>query len=411
MKNAPPPDVQRFKTRIVGHDLVAPEKLVANPLNWRLHPDTQKKVMRSTLTELGWVQSVIVNKRTGRMIDGHMRVELAVEEKEKFVPVVYVDLSEEEERAVLASLDPLGDMATTNEQVLRKILEDTETVDVESLFPAIAKEKEAETYSDAELDPAALAEEVDETITEAPIAEFSEHAVFSSSNEWGIPDLLDDMFSDAWPEEVYAGIAPPKDAKKCLFLDDRLPGDYAVSDGGILCYYVWDKHFEDIWRDAVASVQHHVDRNFGAVVMPDFSLWRDDPFASQLWNVYRSRWMARYWQEAGLKVIPNLQTGTPSVYPWAIHTLPKKCPVLAVQCRGTSDDLGKKLFLACVREAVKVVRPERMFIYGGIENKHWLEGNLPKGPQYGWLSSVANLRNRMLKEKRTKTGSKKRKAR
>jgi hypothetical protein len=403
MKPNKQPLPSRFKNRIVEHGMVNPAELKANPMNWRLHPDAQKKVMKNTLVDLGWVQSVVVNKRTGRMIDGHMRVELAVEEKEPFVPVVYVDLSEAEERAMLAVLDPLGDMATTNEQTLRKLLDGSE-VDIEALFPAIAKEKETETYTDAELDPDALAEAVDETITEAPIAEFSEHAVFSSSNEWGIPDLLDDMFSDQWPEEVYAGISDPKDSSKTLFLDDRLPGDWTLTEGGILCYYVWDKHFEDIWRDAVSSVKHHIDRGFGSVVMPDFSLWRDDPFASQLWNVYRSRWMARYWQEAGLKVIPNLQTGTPSVYPWAIHTLPKKCPVLAVQCRGTSDDMGKKLFLACVREAVKVVQPERMFIYSGIENKHWLEGNLPKGPQYGWLSSVANLRNRMLAEKRTKTG-------
>ncbi len=49
-----------------------------------------------------------VNRVTGNMLDGHLRTELALERGESYLDVTYVELSPEEERLVLATLDPLG---------------------------------------------------------------------------------------------------------------------------------------------------------------------------------------------------------------------------------------------------------------------------------------------------------------
>ena len=57
--------------------------------------------MTNIFNEIGWIQDIIVNKTTGHIIDGHMRADLAVKNKEKLVPVKYVELSEEEERQAL----------------------------------------------------------------------------------------------------------------------------------------------------------------------------------------------------------------------------------------------------------------------------------------------------------------------
>ena len=65
------------------------------------------------LTEVGWVQDVIVHKASGFVVDGHAPVALAIKAGEK-VPVVYVELDEREEAVILATLDPVtmpGDMA------------------------------------------------------------------------------------------------------------------------------------------------------------------------------------------------------------------------------------------------------------------------------------------------------------
>ena len=117
------PIKNEYKSRIVGHGEENPSNLVANPKNWRTHPPAQEAAMRDVLDEIGWVQEVIVNKRTGRLVDGHMRVSMAARRAEDTVPVSYVDLSPEEEDKVLATLDPLGAMAKVDKEALANLKE------------------------------------------------------------------------------------------------------------------------------------------------------------------------------------------------------------------------------------------------------------------------------------------------
>lgn len=111
-----------WKSRIVGEGAEDPRTLSANPKNWRLHPKGQQQAMASMLDRVGWVDQVLVNQRTGNLIDGHLRVELAIARGEPSVPVVFVDLSDDEEALVLASLDPLAGMAVTDTTKLAEIL-------------------------------------------------------------------------------------------------------------------------------------------------------------------------------------------------------------------------------------------------------------------------------------------------
>lgn len=87
-----------WRNRIVGHGEEAPGQLLANPANWRLHPKEQQLALAGALSEVGWVAQVLVNRTTGHVVDGHLRVELAISRHEPSVPVVYVELSEDEER-------------------------------------------------------------------------------------------------------------------------------------------------------------------------------------------------------------------------------------------------------------------------------------------------------------------------
>lgn len=107
----PPSTAPPWRSRIVSHAEVPPADLVRNPRNWRTHPNEQQRALTGALSEVGWVTEVIVNQTTGRVVDGHLRIELALERKEPSVPVTYVELSEDEEGLVLATLDPIGAMA------------------------------------------------------------------------------------------------------------------------------------------------------------------------------------------------------------------------------------------------------------------------------------------------------------
>ncbi len=113
-----------WANRIVGHGDEAPEGLLANPANWRLHPKEQQEALAGVLSEVGWVQDIIVNRRSGHVVDGHLRISLALREAARSVPVVYVDLDPAEEALILATLDPLAAMATTDEAKLAELLAD-----------------------------------------------------------------------------------------------------------------------------------------------------------------------------------------------------------------------------------------------------------------------------------------------
>ena len=122
----------------MGHGEEQPDQLLANPQNWRVHPKAQQEALAGVLDQVGWVQDVIVNRRTSHVVDGHLRVALAISRQEATVPVVYVDLAEEEERLVLASLDPLAAMAGADKEVLAGLLAGL-TIDNETLAGELAK--------------------------------------------------------------------------------------------------------------------------------------------------------------------------------------------------------------------------------------------------------------------------------
>jgi hypothetical protein len=135
-KQKPAAKKPAWRNRIVSHGEAQAGQLLANEANWRTHGKPQQDAMRALLgNELGWLQSVIVNRRTapewGRdrnvetMLDGHMRVQLALRLGEETpVPVTYVDLTRREERLALASFDRVGALAGTDDEVYDVLLAD-----------------------------------------------------------------------------------------------------------------------------------------------------------------------------------------------------------------------------------------------------------------------------------------------
>lgn len=115
--------------RISGHDLVDPESLLANPLNFHIHTKLQQDALAGSLNTIGWVRSVLVNSLTGHIIDGHARVTLALRKGEAAVPVEYVKLTETEERIALSTLDPLVRMAIVDDSILAQLTENLHVAD------------------------------------------------------------------------------------------------------------------------------------------------------------------------------------------------------------------------------------------------------------------------------------------
>jgi ParB-like nuclease domain len=103
-----------WQNRITRYGEAAPDQLLANPKNWRVHPKGQQDALEGALRKVGIVQNVVVNERSGKMIDGHLRVQMAISSGEPTVPITYVDLSDEEEALILATIDPVTGLAGTD---------------------------------------------------------------------------------------------------------------------------------------------------------------------------------------------------------------------------------------------------------------------------------------------------------
>jgi len=121
-----------LNNRIIGHGEEAVDQLLANPLNYRLHPDNQQQALAGAIDDIGFIRSVTVNKRTGRVVDGHLRVTLAARSGVETLPVEYVDLDEAEEAQALLSLDPIAAMAASDkaklDELMRAVQSDDERV-------------------------------------------------------------------------------------------------------------------------------------------------------------------------------------------------------------------------------------------------------------------------------------------
>lgn len=111
----------QWRNRIIKTEQADPLTLLENPDNWRIHPQFQKDALKEVLETIGWVDDVIVNINTNRLVDGHLRVWLAREHAESTIPVTYVDLTDDEEALILSIIDPIAELAQTDEDAITEL--------------------------------------------------------------------------------------------------------------------------------------------------------------------------------------------------------------------------------------------------------------------------------------------------
>ena len=115
----------KWRSKIVGHEKVQAVQLMANPFNHRRHPEKQRKVVAASIEEPGFIKSVIVNKVTGHIVDGHERVMQALGVgEETLVDVEYVELSPEDEKKALLVLDASSELAEIDAWQLDQLVAD-----------------------------------------------------------------------------------------------------------------------------------------------------------------------------------------------------------------------------------------------------------------------------------------------
>ena len=113
----------KIRNRIVETRTVLARDLVPNPKNWRRHPKAQADALKGVLREIGNADALLARELPDKrlmLVDGHLRADIMPDQK---VTVLVLDLNEEEADKLLLTLDPLGAMATADNERLNELLE------------------------------------------------------------------------------------------------------------------------------------------------------------------------------------------------------------------------------------------------------------------------------------------------
>jgi DNA modification methylase len=140
----------KIRDRIKELRRVRASELVPNPKNWRRHTRAQANVLKGLFAEIGYADALLTRELPdGRLmtIDGHLRAETTPDME---VPVLVLDVTEEEADKLLLTLDPLAAMAEGDPAAVEALLETvrTDSRAVASLFERIAGEAAWQALND-----------------------------------------------------------------------------------------------------------------------------------------------------------------------------------------------------------------------------------------------------------------------
>lgn len=117
----------QIRDRIKDFRRVRADQLRPHPRNWRTHPPAQQDALRGVLAEIGYADALLARELPDgslQLVDGHLRAQAT---PDAVVPVLVLDITEEEALKLLATLDPLSAMAGTDAQVLAALVAEIQT--------------------------------------------------------------------------------------------------------------------------------------------------------------------------------------------------------------------------------------------------------------------------------------------
>lgn len=144
-----------FRDNAMRFEWRDPRMLRPHNRNPKQHSTVQRRAFEDFASEIGWAGALLYNERTNTLLDGHLRLQSALESNAEIVPVLIVDLPEEEEAKVLALLDPIGQLFRINKAAFAELAEaiktNSETL-AALLNGTVADEEEEEAGDDDESD-------------------------------------------------------------------------------------------------------------------------------------------------------------------------------------------------------------------------------------------------------------------
>lgn len=233
---------------------------------------------------------IALSERDGKLIvlAGHQRIKAAKKLKITEVPtILYHNLTEEQEADIV-----LRDNINNGEWdfAILQLDDWKEKADFDFIGLEVPVEEHKDEPEDkpgeeeGEQDP-----EDDEPIDEDKMDFYNSmlnDCLYESNNQFDIPNLLLEQQAG----KLLLPFAP-------WGADSRLRKNVATYH-----FYVDDYRFEAIWKDPIKVLTSGVK----ALVEPNLSVYDTTPIAYGLQQIYKKRWISRYFQECGIKVYADL---------------------------------------------------------------------------------------------------------
>lgn len=132
-------------------------------------------------------------------------------------------------------------------------------------------------------------------------------------------------------------------------------------------FFIDDYQFECLWGNPNKYIDNF--KKLGMLTMPDYSMFIDFPNAINIYNKYRNHWLAKFYQERGIKVLPTLLWSDEESLNWAfdgyekggIYCLPR---IGVANVEEWNDNFRKGLF-----EAERVLEPKKLIIFQKNPNR------------------------------------------
>ena len=135
----------------------------------------------------------------------------------------------------------------------------------------------------------------------------------------------------------------------------------------VVGFYTFDYKFDMFWSEPAQYTGKLINAGLIGAIMPNFSMYEDMPKIMRMWQRFRSLWVGRYLQEAGIRILPDIQLSEADGELCWIG-VPVGVPV-AIQFHTKLGDEGWRKEKDFLKETLAYLKPPRIFVYA--DEKGW----------------------------------------
>lgn len=346
-----------------------------------------EKVAES-LKENGQFKTIVVNvgTHTGRpneILGGNHTYKAAVLLKWKTLDVTWVDVDEEAAKKIVLADNGTSDGSTYDDQILTDMLVSLSESGAGLLGTTYTDDTLSKLVKASDADPRSQTDRIEDAPdTMDGVQDLNDFIFFPSDQPFDIPLLNIDMIPKTLPFDldVWAGHEidlPRQEADPDLWwLAQWHAGMRGVNwDQCIAMFYTEDFHFTSVYENPAMNTKKILNLGMKYAIMPNYSVNETWPIATWIWAAYRSFFVGRYFQEAGIEVIPDIQYGgTDQALDITLLGIPQGAGVVSTQIQNVRGDKTKERTVArLLKEAEDRLDFKNIIVYGHTDADAVLE--------------------------------------